>query len=428
MGRRAFDNGWSLLDKSITNKALVKYLTKTDKEKYVWLSHEHSDHFSIPFMKSLNETKADIKFIFQKTLDGRVAQFIKKMGFSVIESNDKLEVLDAELSIVTFPHGGGDSYSLTMLNDFSILNINDCVIDDEAGAELVLRNYKKYTTNIDLLLTQFGYANWVGNQDEVQLREDSATEKLKRILLQVRKFDPKALVPFASFVYFSDPENFYTNDSQNTPEDVARLFEQNKILRKLVVLKPWDVLNLKNSLEQDLIERNNNISHWVSLFREINPQPANENKASLADIEKSYDSYRRKIFKHFLRAPSLLEKANFLTPIKFYLHDLDVNVVLSYREGLKIDTGRKQNCDISLSVSTLNFILRAEYGANTTHVNGKFERISDGGVTRFSRHFAPQEYMKMGYGLNHPVITLRVLPSKLFQKLLNKAWDLNPKA
>ena len=424
----AFDNGWSLLDKSITNKALVKYLTKTDKEKYVWLSHEHSDHFSIPFMKSLNETKADIKFIFQKTLDGRVAQFIKKMGFSVIESNDKLEVLDAELSIVTFPHGGGDSYSLTMLNDFSILNINDCVIDDEAGAELVLRNYKKYTTNIDLLLTQFGYANWVGNQDEVQLREDSATEKLKRILLQVRKFDPKALVPFASFVYFSDPENFYTNDSQNTPEDVARLFEQNKILRKLVVLKPWDVLNLKNSLEQDLIERNNNISHWVSLFREINPQPANENKASLADIEKSYDSYRRKIFKHFLRAPSLLEKANFLTPIKFYLHDLDVNVVLSYREGLKIDTGRKQNCDISLSVSTLNFILRAEYGANTTHVNGKFERISDGGVTRFSRHFAPQEYMKMGYGLNHPVITLRVLPSKLFQKLLNKAWDLNPKA
>ena len=424
----AFDNGWSLLDKSITNKALVKYLTKTDKEKYVWLSHEHSDHFSIPFMKSLKETKADIKFIFQKTLDGRVAQFIKKMGFSVIESNDKLEVLDAELSIVTFPHGGGDSYSLTMLNDFSILNINDCVIDDEAGAELVLRNYKKYTTNIDLLLTQFGYANWVGNQDEVQLRKDSATEKLKRILLQVRKFDPKAVVPFASFVYFSDPENFYTNDSQNTPEDVARLFEQNKILRKLVVLKPWDVLNLKNSLEQDLIERNNNISHWVSLFREINPQPANENKASLADIEKSYDSYRRKIFKHFLRAPSLLEKANFLTPIKFYLHDLDVNVVLSYREGLKIDTGRKQNCDISLSVSTLNFILRAEYGANTTHVNGKFERISDGGVTRFSRHFAPQEYMKMGYGLNHPVITLRVLPSKLFQKLLNKAWDLNPKA
>jgi UDP-MurNAc hydroxylase len=424
----AFDNGWSLLDKSITNKMLVEYLTKTDKAKFIWLSHEHSDHFSVPFLKALKETKVEVKFLFQKTLDGRVAQFIKKMGFSITESNDKLEVLDSELSIATFPYAGGDSYSLTMLNEFSILNINDCVVDDEKGVERVLRNYKKYTNNIDLLLTQFGYANWMGNQDEVQIRKESAQEKLNRISLQVKRFEPKAVIPFASFVYFCDPENFHTNDSQNTPEDVANFFEKKKILSKLIVLKPWDSLDLTKPLEQDLMERDKNIMHWVNLYNECVPQSVNEKKVSIEKIKESYALFKRKIFKQFLVAPSLLERFNFLVPIKFYLHDLDVNVILSYREGIKIESGCKKECDISLSATTLQFILMNEYGANTTHVNGKFDRISDRGVAIFSRHFAPQEYMKMGYGLKHPFTTLRIVVGKFFHKLRNKAWDVNPTA
>ena len=424
----AFDNGWSLLDKSITNKVLVEYLTKTKKAKFIWLSHEHSDHFSVPLLKALKKSEVEVKFLFQKTLDRRVAQFIKRMGFSITESNDKLEVLDSELSIATFPYAGGDSYSLTMLNEFSILNINDCVVDDEIGARRVLRNCNKYTRNIDLLLTQFGYANWVGNQDEVQMRKESAQEKLNRISLQVNSFKPKAVIPFASFVYFCDPENFHTNDSQNTPQDVANFFEKKKISNKLLVLKPWDELDLTNPLEQDLRERDNNIMHWAKLHSECQPHPANEANVSIKEIQESYEKFRRQIFKQFLVAPSLLERLNFLTPIKFYLHDLNVNVILSYREGMKIQSGSKSECDISLSARTLQFVLTNEYGANTTHVNGKFERISDRGVNIFSRHFAPQEYMKMGYGLSHPLTTFRIVVGKLFHKLRNKAWDVNPTA
>lgn len=424
----AFDNGWSLLDKSVTNKILVEYLTKTKKAKFIWLSHEHSDHFSVPFLKALKNSEVEVKFLFQKTLDGRVAQFIKQMGFSITESNDKSEVLDSELSIVTFPYAGGDSYSLTMLNDFSILNINDCVVDDEKGVERVFRNYNKYTKNIDLLLTQFGYANWIGNQDEVEMRKESAQEKLSRISLQVNRFKPKAVIPFASFVYFCDPENFHTNDSQNTPQDVADLFEKQKILSNLVVLKPWDALDLTNPLEQDLRARDNNIMHWVNLYNECHAQSANEKKVSIEEIQESYELFKRKIFKEFLVAPSLLERLNFLVPLKVYLHDLDVNMILSYREGLKIQRGCKKECDISMLARTLQFILMNEYGANTTHVNGKFERISAKGVAIFSRHFAPQDYMKMGYGLSHPFCTVRIVFGKLFYKFRNKAWDVNPTA
>ena len=308
----AFDNGWSLLDKSITNQVLVKYLTQIDKSKYIWLSHEHSDHFSVPFLKALKESKAEVNFIFQKTLDGRVAQFIRKLGFNVTESNNNLEVLDSKLSIATFPYAGGDSYSLTMLNDFSILNINDCVVNNEEEVERVIKNCKQYTNNIDLLLTQFGYANWVGNPNEEQMRKASAQEKLDRILLQVKRFEPHAVIPFASFVYFSDPENFHTNDSQNTPKDVSIHFDKNKILSKLIVLKPWDVLNLTRPLDQGSTERNNNILHWVKLSHESKPHSGNDKKVSIEEIKESYDLFREKIFKHFLVAPRFLERLNFL--------------------------------------------------------------------------------------------------------------------
>tara|TARA_E500000178_G_C16808182_1_gene655688 strand:+ start:386 stop:700 length:315 start_codon:yes stop_codon:yes gene_type:complete len=103
-------------------------------------------------------------------------------------------------------------------------------------------------------------------------------------------------------------------------------------------------------------------------------------------------------------------------------------MVLSYREGLKIEDGCKGSCDISISASTLQFILKNEYGANTTHVNGKFERISDKGVAVFSRHFSPQEYMKIGYGLNNPFTTFWIVGCKLFHKLRKKAWGVNATA
>ena len=166
--------------------------------------------------------------------------------------------------------------------------------------------------------------------------------------------------------------------------------------------------------------------HWVNLFHEITPHSRNEKKVSLDEIKEVYGLFRKKIFKHFFVAPEFLERLNFLQPITFYLHDLDVNVVLSYREALKFEDGCKVNSDISLSAATLQFILKNEYGANTTHVNGKFERISDKGVRVFARHFSPQDYMKMGYGLNIPFTTFRILVGKMFQKLFQKSWDINP--
>jgi UDP-MurNAc hydroxylase len=49
----AFNQGWSLLDTSIKNEDVVKKLIVSNKKIFIWFSHEHSDHFSVPFIKKL---------------------------------------------------------------------------------------------------------------------------------------------------------------------------------------------------------------------------------------------------------------------------------------------------------------------------------------------------------------------------------------
>lgn len=72
------------------------------------------------------------------------------------------------------------------------------------------------------------------------------------------------------------------------------------------------------------------------------------------------------------------------------------------------------------------FVLKNEYGANTTLVNGKFNRIKDDGVQKFTRYFAPQEYMKMGYGFNHPFITVRIIIGKFIHTIAARHAVINP--
>lgn len=79
----AFNNGWALLDSSTTNELLLDELSRTQKKIYIWYSHEHSDHFAIPFLKKLKEIKPETKFFFQTTEDDRVVSFLRGNNFDV---------------------------------------------------------------------------------------------------------------------------------------------------------------------------------------------------------------------------------------------------------------------------------------------------------------------------------------------------------
>ena len=100
------------------------------------------------------------------------------------------------------------------------------MVDSISQAKII----KKNIPNVDILLTQFGYASWVGDPEDVQLRKDASIEKLNRIKIQSQIFTPKYIIPFASFVRFSHKDNFYMNDEMNKIQDVENSSCQTQIL------------------------------------------------------------------------------------------------------------------------------------------------------------------------------------------------------
>ncbi len=85
-----------------------------------------------------------------------------------------------------------------------ILNMNDCVYDTSRE----LRNISNLMGPIEVLLTQFSYANWIGNRDESERHQKAAEDKRKEMRKQVQMFRPTWVIPFASFVWFSHEEVF----------------------------------------------------------------------------------------------------------------------------------------------------------------------------------------------------------------------------
>ena len=170
----AFNNGWSLLDRSSSNAALIADLNRTALPVFIWISHEHPDHFSIAFVKALKaDARVRVTFLYQRTLDGRVAGFLRRPGFAVVVCEPGVPVaLGHGMRIAVFPFSAGDSWALIQSGARTLRNLNDCVINTSAQCQDVKAKVAALAPRIDVLLTQFGHANRVGNPERIWLRHD----------------------------------------------------------------------------------------------------------------------------------------------------------------------------------------------------------------------------------------------------------------
>ena len=189
----AFSDGWSLLYDESHN------INELDFD-YIWMSHEHPDHFSIPTLRELNKS---CTFLFQETKDKKVKKYLEDKGHSVIELKNKEETKIGDLKITSIVCDGFDSSLLVKYPDGKVLlNINDAMVLDDIEVD-----------KVDLLTFQYSYANWAGNEGDKKIPKylqsiiDDKNDKA------IAKFKPTVIMPFASFVYFSHEENFYWNDN-----------------------------------------------------------------------------------------------------------------------------------------------------------------------------------------------------------------------
>jgi UDP-MurNAc hydroxylase len=414
-----FNNGWRLLDTTTSNAALVHEIAAHKLNTFIWYSHEHPDHFSVSFIKKLKQDfPGKVTILFQQTKDQRVLGFLKKNGFDVIDCAPGATVtLDKTLSITVYPFSDGDSYCLIQSGQRFILNINDCPLLTQTMCRAVRTQIAPVTDKIDLLFTQFGYANWVGNPFEPGLRRRAAAEKRERISLQMRAFAPSLTIPFASFVSFCSIENSYLNDYQNSAYTIRQWSTLSPETENLRFMKPGDTIDLNKVTPGSMMRMSQAaVAHWEQLGSSSRAVLPPEPPASIAALQAAFTRYRNIIRSQLPVLPYLLERLGLIKPLRIHFPDLRLTVRFSYVHGYTALSGGSA-FDISMSSSSAVFIFTNEYGFNTTHVNGRFRTTGAQSLGRFSRFFMPQNLVRQGYGIAHPFATASHLAGNLLGRL-----------
>lgn len=357
----AFHNGWDLLCE--TKFEVDDFADIT----HIWFSHEHPDHFSPPVLSAIPERyRRKITVIFQQTSDRKVISYCRSLGFMAQElPTHQWYQLEPNCRVMCGKVPFLDSWLFIQTEDAAILNANDCVVDGEGVAKEIV----KHTGEVDLLLTQFSYANWEGNPDEPHLRLDSAAEKLRRVKLQVDTFKPQYTIPFASFVYFSHEENFFCNDSINTVED-AHDFIISQTDSTPIVLYPEDRWVIGEEHDNQASLRAYAADYDLStkpLHKSVST--AVEELGTLADDYIMDIKDKNSQLLMWLMSLPLL---NYFQPIQIYLSDLDQTVRFDMRKGLTRVADLKIEPDTNMSSESLAYIFKHDWGFDTLTVNGRF--------------------------------------------------------
>ena len=276
---RAFDNGWSLLYEN--NENFIKQTL--NKTNFIYISHEHPDHFSIAFFKKYSTLikKKNIKIILQKTIDKRVENFLKdkfNLELIILENFKTQEISGHKMTLIDC--GTIDSSLLLETDHTYHLNLNDC---DYTKSQLkkikrLIKNKKKL-----MLYMQFSYAAFRSDNEWLEKASKYKLEKMAEIY---NFFNADILIPFASFIYFSSSENFGLNKCMNKVKITSDFLKNNKIrycflnpnepeVEIVQLLKNYD---LRNSIND------NSVKFWDNKIENIEPYNESFEISEISDV------------------------------------------------------------------------------------------------------------------------------------------------
>lgn len=369
----AFDNGWSLLAESKFEKTDWYGIT------HVWISHEHPDHFHIPSLKSIpDELKKTIKILYQKTTDKRVVEYFTNAGFvNVIELNDEWFRLSQITKILCLPvrnETNDDSALIFNTNNFITCNFNDCKFD--SGDDQV--RFLKLVPKVDLLLLQFSYASWAGNPNDVEKKNSMGDAAAELMMRNIRFFSPKYTIPCASYVWFSNSENFHQNSGLYTINKIFDLIDEAEIT-KPIALYPGDVLQLGE--EKDSKQ---SLAWYAKDFKSLTERALSSPRV----IDQSELIKAGCLFVDNLKKMNSKMLLRLLPTAYVYLWDLKVVVSIGYSGVKLVDEKKKEYCDVMLGSESLYSCFQRLWGGDTLNINGRFVKTDEGRYWRFRVYFA----------------------------------------
>ena len=407
-----FNHGWKLIS---TSDELFPVAADAD---YLWISHEHPDHFSPAFFAHLTDRKPRV--LFQATRDRRVARYLTDRGFDVREIGncERISVSPSEQFMVG-RNGLYDSWSLFESGGKRILNINDCIVKTRG----VLRGIKKRIGHVDVLLTQFSYAGWVGERGNKALHEDAARRRLGVVRTQIECLEPDYVVPFASFSWYSHEENAYLNASVNRIPDFLEVCAQTSSIP--IVMKPMDVWCVGEAHDNRAA-----VEFWERAYDRVGSLPVDTSRgtADVAVLRSECEAYRQRVFaknsKVWMKILAAMPLLNIFKPIDIRLVDIGKTVRFSFFDELR-EIEETRSAHIELSCDSLSFIFANEFGFDTLMVNARCNATRRG-LDLVMKNFAVGNINAMGFSVGWGMFGMLVREYRLVWLVLNELKHVNP--
>jgi len=227
---KAFNESWSLLVEMEVDPSIF------DAIDYLWISHEHPDHFHIPTLRSLPDSfKQRVTVLFQENNSGKMFDAFRKLGFPrhrALPHRTQVSLTD-RTRVYCYQVGQMDSALAVSSGNQVVLDVND--------AEMNARDCRIVRSDlggIDTVLNQFSIAGYDGRCDYEERLSELASKILHNVSENHRDLGAKVTIPIASMIYFSSVENRYINRFANSPNACARFLEEHG--QQGVVLYPGD--------------------------------------------------------------------------------------------------------------------------------------------------------------------------------------------
>ena len=395
---KAFNESWSLFPPPAIEESLYGLVD------YLFISHEHPDHFHIPTLKSLpEEFKKRVTILFQENNSDKVFKALNKLGYPNTRAlpHDKIVELSADTKIYCYQAGSMDSALAVMSAGKTLLNVNDCEINSKD-----CKRIRRSIGNIDTVLNQFSIAGYSGYKEREQFLPKQAENVLRKMLTNHSDLNAGVTIPFASFIYFSTEDNCYINDYSNKPEDAYRYFTDHD--QRMTVLFPGDSYIVGSDHDPtEALERFRTAYSDERLFTIDDPA-----SVPLANIQAAYE----KLITHLHdKYPKVLLRS--LKPVTVHIPDLDTAVTFSVGEGSFAET-QEAEPHLIIRSQPLHFGFSFPYGIQTLGVSARYTLV---------RNFPNWRKHRILFSLNNAELYLK--PRFLFtRKNLSFFWNRLPGA
>ena len=349
---QAFNNSWTMLPPPAFTQDLY------DTIDYIWISHEHPDHFSVPTLRAMPEAfKSRVTVLFQEYNSEKIFDAMRRWGFNNFRAlpNRTWSRIGA-VEFFAYQVGLLDCSLVIRDGTYMIVNINDCDLNGHDQAVLA-----RIAPNPDVVLNQFSIAGYDITTDFPNVLRRVAADKLTRCIDLHQKLNAKTTVPFASFVYFSAIDNKFVNTYANSIHDTAVRFEKENC--KIVVLYPGEswAVGMPHDNSASLSKYAEAQQDPDALHYDI-PEPV-----GLEQLRESFHDFTATLRANYVRPVLYL-----LKPLVFDVTDLNQKIRLDFERDTFEPVAKTTPTDIRLYSQPLWFGFANPFGFETLAVSCRF--------------------------------------------------------